>query len=163
MRLWLFLSFLIALSPCMAADKPVPPNGQQILQIFLEHMNKPLKGEPGCQLQPWRTFDGLQASEGDYDPDDPKFLNKTLAEFIAAQIGEDTLYRDDNNFLGPTMDTYCDPELRDLIIPGHPQGWICGVNFGTGTKKEPRFTVTSIEIIIKSDLSGIVPGTIKCW
>ncbi len=163
MRNWLFLSLLIALSPCMAADKPVPPNGQQILQIFLEHVNKPLKDEPKCQMQPWRTFDGLLASEGDYDPDDPKFLSKTLAEFIAAQVGDDSLYSEDKNFLGPTIDTYCDPELQDLTVPGYPHGWICSVNIGTGSQERPRFSVTTIRIIIKPDLSGIIPGTIGCW
>ncbi len=157
MKLWLFLSFLVAFSPCMAADKPVPPNGQQILQIFLQNINKPLKDEPWCQMRRWGV-----TKEGD-DENDPKFLFKTMAEFVAAVMGEDSNFVDDENFLGPTIDTFCDPELKDLIVPDYPQGWVCGVNIGTGTKEEPRFTVTSIEIIIKSDLSGIVPGTIKCW
>ncbi len=162
MKPLLFLSLLIGLSPCMAADKLTPPNGQQILQIFLQNINKPLKDEPWCQMRFRNHFSGDLGEN--VRNDDPRLISKTLAEVVAAQIGEDTLYSEDKNFLGPTIDTFCDPEFKeDLNFPDYSEGWICGVNFGTGDRKEPRFTVTSIEIAIKPDLSGIIPGSIMCW
>ncbi len=157
MRRWLFLFLLIIIPPCFAADKPMPPSSEQLLLIFFQNINNSLEGETGCQVRRWGVF-----QEGD-DENDPKFFFKTLAEFIAAVMGEDSDFVEDENFLGPTIDTFCDPELKDIIVPGYPQGWICGINIGTGSKKRPRFTITSIQIIIKPDLSGIIPGTVGCW
>ncbi len=162
MRLWLFLSLLITLSPCMATDEPMPPNGQQILQIFFQNINKPLKDEPWCQMQLWRTFDGLQASEAGYDGDDSKFLNKTLAEFVAAQIGDTSASPRSDDYLGPIIHCECQPGLGDTHNPDFPKGWFCSVNFLEGTRELLGETVTTVQMIIKPDLSGIVPGSIFC-
>ncbi len=163
MRLCLFLFLLVVLSPCIAADEPTPPNGQQILQIFFQNINIPLKDEQWCQMLPWRTFDGLLASEGDYEENDPKFLNKTLAEFVAAQIGDSSASSlDDDDYVGPVIHSECTPGLRETDNPDFPKGWFCRVSFIGGTREYPRETATTVQMVIKPDLSGIIPGTIAC-
>ncbi len=161
MRPWLFLSLLIALSPCVAAEElPVPPNGQQILQIFFQNINKPLKDEPWCQMQFRNHFWGDLGE--DVEDDDPRYLSKTLAEVVAAQIGESSSRTPSDDYVGPVIYCECQPGLGDTNNPDFPKGWYCSVNFIEGTRELPRETATTIQMIIKPDLSGIVPGSIFC-
>ncbi len=157
MRPWLFLSLLIIFSPSLAAEKPVPPTNPQLLQIFFQHINSPLKGESECQMQ------CREEKEGE-DANDPELSCKTLAEYLSMVVlAENSIYHENKTSVGPTIETSCGPDLLDLIFPDDFNGWLCAVHFSGGTKEEPRLSVTSIEMIIKSDLTGIVPGTIKCW
>ncbi len=160
MKPWLFLSLLIGLSPCMASDDLAPPNGQQVIQIFLQNINKPLKGEPWCQMRLRNTFWGDLGEDIDYD--DPRALSKTLAEYVAAIIGESSALSQNDDYVGPTIHSECSPGLGDTENPDFPKGWYCSVSFIEGTREAPRETATTIQMVIKPDLSGIIPGTIGC-
>ncbi len=111
-------------------------------------------------MRHWNTFEN--GWEDVTDPNDPRYLSKTLAEHLAAIIGDSSSVQG-NDLVGPAIETSCDTELVDLIVPDNPKGWICSVNFSDGTKEAPRLAVSTIQIIIKPDLSGIVLGSIKCW
>lgn len=155
MRFWLFLSLLIYLSPCMAADEPAPPTNAQLLQIFFQNINNPLKGEPWCQM-----LCG-EIKEGD-DENDPKFLCKTLGEYVSVIALENIgTSRKNDYFFGPVIDSVCDAGLGDTDNPNYPKGWFCRISFIEGTRDESG--ATTVQMIVKPDLSGVVPGTITCF
>ncbi len=59
-----------------------------------------------------------------------------LAEHVATLIRVSSTLQEEDR-VGPTIETACDLEAADLIDPDYPWGWICNVNFSGGTKEHP--------------------------
>ncbi len=163
MKYWLIIYLLVGFLPySIAADKPLPPNGHQILQIFFENINKPLKNEPFCQMRYRTSFWG--ELEGIIDENDPRYLKQTLAEHISASLGEQTnIQEDDPDPVWTSLLTQCDPELYDetpeeIKIPH----WVCRVTFRLHNRENPWIGQVNIMFFVKSDLSEIISGSIRC-
>ncbi len=165
MKFWLLLSLLILPVPCLASEKLTPPDAYQILRVFFDNINAPLKNEPFCQRSNWIA----QIKEGD-DPDDSKYRAKTLSEYIISHVGEVTQFwqNDDSELRRLSILTGCDPDLyheiplidsEDTLKADY---WACYVIFREGMKDEPWVGQIHITMFIRPDLSGFIPGTLRC-
>ncbi len=166
MKSWLLIPLLISAIYCAAADKPTPPDAYQVLRVFFDNINAPLKNEPFCQVDNWL----LDVKEGD-DPRDPKYRAKTLSEYVISQIGGATeLWQEDNDseLRRVSILTWCRPELyhevplidSDKTIKA--DYWACYVTFRESMVGEPWVAQVEIGLFIKPDLSGFIPGTLRC-